>query len=139
MRARVDREWNDVDVESVGVIGLDHVQLAAPPGSEEAARDFFGGVLGLPEIEKPAPLVGRGGVWLACGEEQIHVGIDPAFVPAAKAHPAFRLSSRKALEELATRLDEHGYDMRWDETLPGFARFYTTDPWGNRLEFLTPE
>jgi catechol 2,3-dioxygenase-like lactoylglutathione lyase family enzyme len=40
---------------------LDHVQVAMPPGEEERARDFYGGVLGLREIAKPANLAARGG------------------------------------------------------------------------------
>ena len=39
----------------MSVEGLDHVQVAAPrtPGTEEQARAFYGGLLGLREIEKP--------------------------------------------------------------------------------------
>jgi catechol 2,3-dioxygenase-like lactoylglutathione lyase family enzyme len=119
----------------VEVLGLDHVQLAAPPGCEPEARAFFGRLLGLAEIEKPEPLRARGGVWFAVGAQQLHVGVDEGFAPARKAHPALRV----ALEHLAvvaTRLVESGVDVHWDDALPGAQRFFTEDPWGNRIEIV---
>jgi catechol 2,3-dioxygenase-like lactoylglutathione lyase family enzyme len=53
------------------------VQVAAPVGGEDAARRFYGELLGLSELEKPEALRGRGGVWFACGAQQLHVGIEP--------------------------------------------------------------
>jgi catechol 2,3-dioxygenase-like lactoylglutathione lyase family enzyme len=114
--------------------GLDHVQLAAPPGSETEARRFFGGLLGLEELPKPASLAARGGVWFACGAQQLHVGMTPDFAPAEKAHPAFAVGD---LDVLADRLVEAAVDVRWDGEVPGVARFYASDPWGNRLEFVS--
>lgn len=73
----------------MSVVGLDHVQVAAPRGCEAEARRFYGTILGLVEVEKPETLRGRGGVWFRCGEQQLHVGVDDAFAPARKAHPAF--------------------------------------------------
>jgi extradiol dioxygenase family protein len=73
----------------MGVTGLDHVQLAAPPGGEAQARRFFGELLGLAELER-----------------------------------------------LAASLEAAGAPVRWDDELPGARRFYTADPFGNRLELL---
>jgi catechol 2,3-dioxygenase-like lactoylglutathione lyase family enzyme len=113
------------------VEGLDHVQLACPAGGEDAAREFYGGLLGLREIEKPAALRARGGVWFECGQaQQLHLGVEEAFAPARKAHPALLVSD---IDALAERLG----DVRWDTDLPGYRRFYTDDPFGNRLELLT--
>jgi catechol 2,3-dioxygenase-like lactoylglutathione lyase family enzyme len=114
---------------------LDHVQIAAPEGCEEAARDYFGGLLGLAEIEKPEPLRGRGGAWFALGERQLHVGVEQEFVPARKAHVALRVGAGE-LDGLAERLAEAGAPVIWDDGLPGERRFYSEDPWGNRIEFL---
>jgi catechol 2,3-dioxygenase-like lactoylglutathione lyase family enzyme len=115
---------------------LDHVQLAAPPACEAQARRFYGELLGLPEVEKPAALRARGGVWFALnGGAQLHVGVDADFRPARKAHPALRLDA-PALDELAQRLDAAGAPVRWDEELPHVRRLFTDDPWGNRLELL---
>jgi len=71
------------------VIELDHVQSAAPKGSEADAREFFGHLLGLEEIEKPEVLRSRGGCWFKLGPRQLHVGVETHFQPATKAHPAF--------------------------------------------------
>jgi catechol 2,3-dioxygenase-like lactoylglutathione lyase family enzyme len=120
----------------VSVLGLDHVQLAAPRGCEEAARRFFGDLLGLEELEKPEPLRSRGGVWFRCGAQELHVGVEEPFAPAAKAHPAFRVDG---YDELLARLAEAGIETRPDDAIAGVRRCYVADPWGNRLELLSAE
>jgi len=119
----------------VFVAGIDHVQLAAPPGCEEAARWFFGELLGLTEVDKPAALQGRGGVWFQAGSQQLHVGVEDPFAPAGKAHPALRVH-RGALDSLAARLEAAGVEVAWDGALDDVHRFFTADPWGNRIELL---
>lgn len=116
-------------------IELDHVQIAAPPGCEAEARRFFGELLGLAEIEKPESLRARGGAWFAVGSRQLHVGVEAEFEPARKAHVALRVGAAE-LEDLAARLAAAGSPVTWDEALPGERRFYSADPWGNRIEFL---
>ena len=113
------------------LVGIDHVQVAAPPGCEPEARRFFGELLGLEELEKPEPLRSRGGVWFAVGAHQLHVGVDQAFTPARKAHPAFAV---RAYDELRARLEASGVDVEDDTALPGVRRCYVHDPWGNRVE-----
>jgi catechol 2,3-dioxygenase-like lactoylglutathione lyase family enzyme len=116
--------------------GLDHVQLAMPRGEEGRARGYFGGILGLEESEKPAALARRGGVWFLLPDgRQIYLGVEETFRPSEKAHPAFVCA---ALDNLALRLGEHGYPVRWDGELAPRRRFYSEDPFGNRLEFLDP-
>ena len=117
------------------VLGLDHVQVAAPPGCERAARRFYGELLGLPELAKPPVLAARGGVWFACGSGQLHVGVDPGFVAATKAHPALRVGAGE-LDALAGRLAQAGHPVAWDDAITGTRRFYTADPFGNRLELV---
>ena len=119
------------------IAGLHHVQVAAPPGCEEEARRFFGGVLGLEELPKPEPLASRGGAWFGLGGAlQLHIGVAQDFVPAAKAHPAFAVDGAERLTALAARLGGAGVEVVWDEAAPGQSRFYASDPWGNRLEFV---
>jgi catechol 2,3-dioxygenase-like lactoylglutathione lyase family enzyme len=119
------------------VAGLDHVQVAAPPGCEAEARRFYGELLGLPEVAKPAPLDARGGVWFACGaHQQLHVGVDPRHAPALKAHPALLVSK---LDDLAKTLEHAGAPVTWDDALAGVRRFFTADPWGNRLELIAAD
>ncbi|WP_062017656.1 VOC family protein [Aureimonas sp. AU4] len=114
---------------------LHHVQLAMPAGEEAAARRFYGEVLGMREQPKPEALRGRGGVWFASGAAEVHLGVEPDFRPARKAHPALRVSNLAALR---ARLEAAGHATRDDEPLPGFRRFYADDPFGNRIEFLEP-
>jgi len=114
---------------------LDHIQIAAPPGCESAARRFFGDLVGLREVPKPEALSERGGVWFALDEQQLHVGVERSFSPARKAHPALRVSPEE-LDELARRLETANAKVLWDDSLPSERRFYSEDPWGNRIEFL---
>jgi hypothetical protein len=116
---------------------LDHVQVAAPPGFEPLARAFYGSLLGLDELVKPPRLAGRGGAWFALGAVQLHVGVDAHFAPARKAHPGLRVPSDR-LDELASALCDAGHPVEWDDVIPEVRRFFTTDPWGNRLELLSP-
>jgi catechol 2,3-dioxygenase-like lactoylglutathione lyase family enzyme len=114
---------------------IDHVQLAMPPGGEERARAFYGDLLGLSERPKPEPLRARGGCWFD-GGVAIHLGVDPDHRPGAKAHPALLCHD---LEGLARGLEAAGFPPTWDRALPGVARFYVRDPFGNRLELLGPD
>jgi catechol 2,3-dioxygenase-like lactoylglutathione lyase family enzyme len=117
------------------IMGLDHVQVAAPIESESDARRFYGDLLGLSEVEKPEGLRDRGGVWFACGSQQLHVGVINDFSPATKAHPALRVHPAD-LNLIAERLTAFGGSVEWDDAIPGMRRFYTADPWGNRIELL---
>ena len=112
---------------------IDHVLLAMPPGKQTAARAFFVGVLGMVEGEKPPRLQSRGGCWFRRGSCKVHVGVDEDFQPQRKAHPAFGVDE---IDGLSDRLTEAGHDVVWDGAIPGLRRFFTADPFGNRIEFL---
>ncbi|MFI2379575.1 VOC family protein [Streptomyces sp. NPDC018964] len=114
---------------------VDHVQLAAPPGSEERLRAYYVDVLGMTEVPKPAALAARGGCWFEAGDVRLHLGIEDGFRPARKAHPGLEVTG---IEAYAARLAAHGAPVTWDDNLPGRRRFYSEDPVGNRLEFLEP-
>lgn len=115
------------------ILGIDHVQLAMPAGQEDAARAFYGGVLGLTEQPKPANLAARGGVWFVQGTVKIHLGVEAEFRPALKAHPALLVDDLEALAELCTAAK---YAVTADEPLAGYKRVYVADPFGNRLELM---
>ena len=117
------------------IAALDHVQLAAPPGSEDALRAYYTGALGMTEIPKPPVLAARGGCWFQAGTVQLHLGVEEDFHPAKKAHPGLRITG---IDAYAARLAGHGAPVTWDDHLPGHRRFYSEDPAGNRLEFLEP-
>lgn len=112
---------------------IDHIQLAAPKGSENVSRQFFSGILGFEEIEKTDTLKKNGGVWFASGNIQIHIGIEEPFSPAKKAHPAFEINN---LEQLKKHLSNNKIDFLEDDKLPNANRIYIFDPFGNRIELL---
>jgi catechol 2,3-dioxygenase-like lactoylglutathione lyase family enzyme len=118
------------------LVGLHHVQLAVPAGAEDAARAFYGGLLGMVELAKPAALAARGGCWFRGGTWELHLGVEAEFRPARKAHPGVVVHG---LAALAARLTEAGVRVDWDDNFPGHRRCYAEDPFGNRLEFLEPE
>ena len=109
------------------------MQLAMPAGREEAAREFYGRLLGIPEVAKPPQLAKRGGAWFEKGELRIHLGVDPDFRPARKAHPGFRV---RDLSTLVTALRGAGYEISEDDSLAGVRRVFVADPFGNRLELI---
>lgn len=118
---------------------IHHVQIACPPGTEEALRAFYAGVLGMAEKAKPPILAARGGCWFTdeFGAE-LHLGVEEGFQPARKAHPALL---RPDLDDLAARLGAAGYPVIWGDPaeVPGIRRFHSEDCHGNRLEFVLPE
>ena len=115
------------------ITGIDHVQLAMPEGGEEAARAFYGAVLGLPEIPKPPVLAVRGGVWFQCGPVQLHLGADPLFAAAKKAHPALLVDR---FDPFLGDLRRQGLQIRLEESVDGRARATLFDPFGNRVELI---
>lgn len=114
---------------------LHHVQLAMPEGQEDQAVRFYADLLGLGPDPKPKALANRGGVWFRRGDVRVHLGVEVPFAPAKKAHPAFLCDDLNALAKVLT---DAAYPVRWDEKLSGYRRFYTEDPFGNRIEFLQP-
>jgi catechol 2,3-dioxygenase-like lactoylglutathione lyase family enzyme len=120
------------------IIGLDHVQVAAPrtPGVEDQARAFYRDLLGLTELDKPPALKPKGGVWFALGRGELHVGLEDPFSPARKAHPALLVYG---LDDLRAHIEAAGYAATDGEEIPGARRFYVHDPFGNRLELMERE
>ena len=115
------------------IVGLDHVQLAMPAGGEAEARRFYGQVLGLEELPKPAALAARGGAWFRAGTVELHLGVEADFRPARKAHPALRV---EGLTTLIVRCVNAGHPVERDVPLPGIERVHVADPFGNRLELI---
>jgi len=113
---------------------IDHIQIAMPKGEEAKVRHFCIDLLGLVEISKPATLAKRGGAWFVLPNGfQVHYGVEADFMPAKKAHPAFVCDD---LDDLAQKLAQAHFDVIWDEELAPRRRFYTYDPFGNRIEIM---
>jgi predicted enzyme related to lactoylglutathione lyase len=114
------------------IVGYDHVQVAIPASTEDVARAFYGTLLAMAEVPKPADLAARGGCWFTAGAAVLHLGVEDPFVPARKAHPAFLVPD---LDALRARLEAAGHPCVEAAEIPGVRRFHTADPFGNRLEF----
>ena len=119
----------------MALMRIDHIQLAMPAGKEDQARRFYAATLGLQEVEKPENLAKRGGWWFEQGAIRVHLGVDPDFRAAKKAHPAFIVGNLDALRD---KLAAAGYEVQDDEPLAGYTRTYVYDPFGNRIELMQP-
>jgi catechol 2,3-dioxygenase-like lactoylglutathione lyase family enzyme len=117
------------------ILGIEHVQLAMPPGEEPRARAFYTELLGIPEVPKPPQLAKRGGAWFESAHLKLHLGVERDFQPARKAHPALLVEDLAALVD---RLRARGHAVVDDEPLEGFSRVYVSDPFGNRIELMEP-
>jgi catechol 2,3-dioxygenase-like lactoylglutathione lyase family enzyme len=129
---RAGRPWHDW---RMAVTGIDHVQLAMPPGQEERVRGFYEGLLGIAWVPKPEHLARRGGCWFGDGAVKVHLGVEQDFRPARKAHPALLVAD---LAGLAAKLTAAGLEIKRDEPLEGYDRIYVDDPFGNRIELMQP-
>jgi catechol 2,3-dioxygenase-like lactoylglutathione lyase family enzyme len=117
--------------------GIEHVQLAMPAGSEDEARAFYAGILGLDEVPKPPELAARGGAWFEqpSAGVKVHLGVEQDFRPARKAHVGFLVDD---VEAVVRACRDGGLEVVDDEPLDGYARAYVYDPFGNRIELLQP-
>lgn len=115
------------------IYAIDHIQLSIPPGAEDAARAFYGDLLGFVEVPKPAELAGRGGVWFEQGHIHLHLGVEPDMRPLKKAHPGLLTDN---LRMLILRCRAVGVTVTLDTPLPGYDRAHILDPFGNRIELL---
>jgi catechol 2,3-dioxygenase-like lactoylglutathione lyase family enzyme len=116
------------------ILGVHHVQITVPKGAESAARQFYCGVLGLPEIEKPDKLKPRGGYWLQVGDKQLHVGVEDGVERrATKGHVAYFIDN---LEAWGKKLSTLGLAVEPGASIPGYARLEFRDPFGNRVELI---
>ena len=115
------------------ILSIHHVQITIPLGGEGRARAFYSGILGFTEIEKPPEMAGRKSIWFLAGAVNLHLGIEPDFVPAKRAHPAFVVQD---LDNIITACDRNGINNKPDTSFNGFRRVHVFDPFGNRLELM---
>lgn len=111
---------------------LNHVQICIPKGMEGAAREFYGNVLGLVELEKPDVLKPNGGLWFEMGDVQLHIGIEDA-QSSPKRHPAFEVADLAGIKK---HLHTNGVRIKDEPSVPGAHRFSFFDPFGNRIELM---
>jgi len=116
------------------ILSIDHIQIAMPPGEEAKARAFYVNVLGFTEIPTPPERAKRGGAWFESGTTQLHLGVEPDFRPARKAHPAFVV---EGLDTLLAKIQAEGFEVDASQpALDGYKRAHVFDPFGNRIELM---
>jgi catechol 2,3-dioxygenase-like lactoylglutathione lyase family enzyme len=115
------------------ILGLDHVQIAIPIASESRARAFYSGILGFTEIEKPPQMADRKSIWFVAGPVNLHLGIEPDFTPAKRAHPAFVVAG---LDAILAACERAGVTTKPDISFNNFRRVHVFDPFGNRIELM---
>jgi len=118
--------------------GVHHIALTIPPGTEPQVRSFYGGILGMTEVDDPNREDGPGGCQFRSGDLEFDFDVDlSAPEPCPRnAHPGTVVAD---IDALAARLAEQGVAVQWDDRFLGYRRFYARDPLGNRLEFLQPK
>ena len=73
------------------------------------------------------------GVWFESANVRIHLGVEPDFRPARKAHPGLLV---KDLPALIRRLRDAGLEVIDDDRVADCHRAYVNDPFGNRIELM---
>jgi catechol 2,3-dioxygenase-like lactoylglutathione lyase family enzyme len=118
---------------AIGIIEIDHVNVIVPKRLEDAAKHFYGSVLGLKQIPKPLELQARGGAWYELGSVQLHLSAKAEVASGqAKGHVCFTVADVPLAEE---RLRNAGVEIiPDDQPVAGKPRFYVRDPGGNLIE-----
>ena len=119
------------------IFRIHHAQITVAASDLEAARSFYCNVLGMKEIPKPSSLQGRGGLWLAAGQHQLHIGIEENVNRSTtRAHIAYEVRN---LTQWQKHLQQTGVKVVDSVPVPGFTRFEFRDPFGNRVELIEPQ
>ena len=115
--------------------GVHHIALTIPPGAETQVRAFYGGVLGMTEVDGGTAAGAAGGCRFRHGDLEFDFDVESGNWFPRQTHPGTLVAN---IDALAARLAEQGIAVEWDDKFPGYRRFYARDPLGNRLQFLQP-
>ena len=103
-----------------------------PPDRHDAARAFYGGLLGLEEREVPPKLDPAELIWYRVGGDlELHL-FDSSETPNASQHFCLRVDD--GLDRLRARLEAAGVEVGDTTEIVGRPRFMCRDPFGNRVE-----
>jgi catechol 2,3-dioxygenase-like lactoylglutathione lyase family enzyme len=120
------------------VRGAHHVSIVV--ADVERSRAFYGGVLGLPEIDRPE--MGLGGAWFQAGPVQLHlivpppgidVGARPEKLSPIAPHLAFAIERYEATRD---GLQAAGLEVL--ELGAAVGQMWVADPDGNIVELIAP-
>ena len=115
------------------VTSLHHVNVTVPPEFEQATKEFYGSVLGLKQVPKPAA-ARQSGAWYQIGANQLHLSVDDEPTSISARHVCFTVDD---LAEAERKFRDAGVEIIPDpRPVPGTPRFYVRDPGGNQLEIV---
>jgi catechol 2,3-dioxygenase-like lactoylglutathione lyase family enzyme len=118
---------------------LQHISLPVRIGEQEITRAFYANLLGLQEKPAPPDLAQRGIIWFAAGDNEMELHFLPdTYLPHPEEGRHFCLEVEN-LESYRQRLSDAGYRIVEASAIPGRPRFFTVDPYGNRVELTTIE
>ena len=117
------------------ILAVNHIAITLPAGGEPKAEKFYGNLLNLRKIEKPAELRKNGGVWFQLPSgPQLHLTVQDGYDPnGSKAHIGLEVSN---LQNLMKSLEAEGITAVTGEKIPDFRRVNIRDPFGNRIELM---
>lgn len=123
-----------LDEQPTMVTALHHVNVTVPSDLEDATKHFYGSVLGLKQVPKPAA-ARQTGVWYQIGDNQLHLSIeDEPRGQISSRHVCFNVTS---VAESEKKFREAGVEIIPDpRPVPGTERFYVRDPGGNQIEIV---
>jgi hypothetical protein len=118
------------------MLDIAHVNFRIPSGSEPEAESFWCGLMGFTKLAKPAGNT-HPGLWFTRGNFEVHVSPDDDFAPVTRAHTAFVVDG---LTELVDLLKTEGLKVNISKgTEADVVACFLGDPFGNRLELISPE
>lgn len=119
-------------------IRLQHISVPRPPGSDVAARHFYGDVLGLTELTPPKALADLQVIWYGLGgDTELHLLTEePRGQDPSGRHFCLAVDNVEALRE---RLEAAGVAVVGTTRIPGRPRYFCRDPFGNMVEITTVE
>jgi hypothetical protein len=102
--------------------------------SGHQAREFFTGLLGLPEKPVPKSIQHLDLIWFKVDDLELHCFAEEPLNDPSGRHFCLTVDD---LESTRSKLIEAGYQP-WDpQAIPGRPRFFCRDPFNNIIEFTT--
>jgi len=117
-------------------VRLQHVSVVIPPAGADAAREFYGGLLGLEERDVLPRLDPSSFIWFRVGGDlELHLMLGDE-APSERAHFCLVVEDLDALRD---RVEAAGFETRDATELVGRPRFFCRDPFGNLVELTRIE
>lgn len=118
---------------SLEIIRFHHLNVTVPQALEDATKHFYGVILGLKQIQKPAGSRTSVGAWYQLGAMQLHLSIeDEVDNQASDRHVCYLVRN---VADAAQHFRDAGVAVISDpRPIPGRPRIYVRDPGGNLIE-----